>query len=159
MHFYLTPLNACAAVSQEHSANSTDLSPLVKELSDLFLAGQLTVNVLEKKFAATAVQAENKEYWSINSEKYSVRSTAKANDKSSPVSVLQFNTNELSQLALKDLEKIFGDSKLLVHSKSFWVTFADKKNPKGKSVLISAQLYSLPEAEVAPVLRLKLMLE
>ena len=156
---YIFPLNACAVEHQEHSANSTDLSSLVKELSELFLAGHLTVDGLEKKFAATAEQGENKISWSVDSDKYNIRSSVRAKDKTSSVNVLTLATNELSQLELKDLEKLFGDSRLLVPSKSPWVKFADKKNHDGKNVSISAQLYSPPEAEDSPVLLLKLILE
>ena len=144
---------------QEHSANSSDLSSLVKELSESFLAGNLTVDSLEKKFSATAEQGENKISWSVDSDKYNIRSSVRAKDKTSTVSVLTLATNELSQLELKDLEKLFGDSRLLVPSKSPWVKFADKKNHKGKNVSISAQIYSAPEAEVSPILVLKLILE
>jgi len=157
--FYIFPLNACAVEHQEHSTNISDLSSLVKELSESFLAGKLTVDGLEKKFSATAEQAENKESWSVGSDKYNIRSSVKAKDKTSPVNVLQLNTNELSQLDLKDLENLFGDSRLLVPSKSPWVKFADKQTHDGKNVSISAQLYSPPEAEVSPVLLLKLILE
>ncbi|MGD8595361.1 MAG: hypothetical protein PVF82_21215 [Gammaproteobacteria bacterium] len=157
--FYIFPLNACAVEHQEHSSNSSDLFSLVKELSELFLAGHLTVDDLEKKFSATAEQGENKKSWSVDSDKFKIRSSVRAKDKTSPVSVLTLATNELSQLELNDLEKLFGDSRLLVPSKSPWVKFADKKTHDGKNVSISAQLYSPPEAEVSPVLLLKLILE
>ena len=95
----------------------------------------------------------------MDSDTYNIRSSVLARDKTSPVSVLTLATNELSQLELKDLEKLFGDSRLLVPSKSPWVKFADQKTYGGKNVSISAQLYSPPEAEVSPVLVLKLILE
>lgn len=157
--FYIYPLCTRADGDREHSANNFDLSSLVKELSDSFLAGKLNVNTLEKKLFASAVQAENKEYWSVDSNTYNMRSTVKASDKMSPISVLQLNTNELSQLNLKDLENLFGKSRILVSSKNPWVKFTDKKRHDGKNVSVSAELYSPPEAEVSPVLLLKLILE
>jgi len=158
--FSTIPLSACAGGSEDQSAaNNIDTASLVKELSELFLAGKLTVDGLEKKFSATAEQGENKKSWSVDSDKYKIRSSVEAKDKTSPISALTLATNELSQLELKDLEKLFGESRLLVPSKSPWVKFADKKTHDGKNVSISALLYSPPEAEVSPVLLLKLILE
>jgi hypothetical protein len=157
--FITFPLVACAGESEEQSAaNNIDTASLVKELSELFVAGKLTVNGLEKKFSAKAEQGENKKSWSVDSDTYNIRSSVLARDKTSPVNVLTLATNELSQLELKDLEKLFGDSRLLVPSKSPWVKFADKETHDGKNVSISAQLYSPPESEIAPVLLLKELL-
>jgi hypothetical protein len=158
--FITFPLSACAGGSEEQSAaNNIDTASLVKELSELFVAGKLTVNGLEKKFSAKAEQGENKKSWSVDSDTYNIRSSVLARDKTSPVSVLTLATNELSQLELNDLEKLFGDSRILVPSKSPWVKFADKETHDGKNVSISAQLYSPPESEIVPVLLLKLILE
>ena len=157
--FYIFPLNACAVEHQEHPTNISDLSSLVKELSELFLAGTLTVDSLEKKFSATAEQAENKEYWSVDSNKYNVRSTVKASDKNSALEELTLYTNGLRQLKLKDLEKIFGNSRVIVRSRDPWVEFAGRKNQNGKNVSITAKLYAPPEAEISPVTTFELSLE
>ena len=131
--FHYFPLSACAGETHKHStANDISLAPLVQQLSDLFFIGKLSVSNLEKKLSPTAEQAENKKYWSIDSDKYNVRTTVKANNNKSAVEELQLYTNELKQLELKDLEILYRESQVFVPSKSPWVKFTNNKSQDGK---------------------------
>jgi hypothetical protein len=144
---------------ENETTGSTKLAPLVEHLSGLFLEGKLTVKGLEEALSTTADQAENKEYWSVDSDKFDVRSTVKASDKNSVLEELTLYTNGLRQLELKDLEKMFGNSRVIIRSRDPWVEFVGKKRQDGKNVSITAKLYAPPEAEISPVTTFELSLE
>jgi len=141
------------------SVSNTELIALVQQLSSRFFEGKVAVTSLETELSAKAELAENKESWQIKSDKYNVRVIAKAKAKSAEISELLFYPVNIRQLALKDLTKIFGDSRVFIRSKTTWVEFDSPKTQNNRHYTIVAQLYAPPESEVSPVIALKLGLE
>lgn len=154
------PLVSCAQeITGQELAIGTELASLIQQINNRFLDEKLTVNDLQEELSSPPEQSENKQYWYINSDKYNVRVTAKAETKNSNIAELQFYTNDIAQLELKDLEKIFGNFRVFVRSKNTWIEFEPRKNKNNRQASIVAKLYAPPESKVSPVLMIKFRFE
>jgi hypothetical protein len=145
--------------AEQENTDNAELVPLIQHLSNLFFDGKLTVNDLQIALVGTAEQPGNKESWFINSDKYKIRVTAEAQTDGSAVNELQLYPNNIEQLELKDLESIFGDSRVFVRSVNTWVEFDSRRSKNDRKVAITAKLYAPPGNNVSPVLTVKLRLE
>jgi len=160
LFFYVFSLVVLAGgTSEQADTSNTELAPLIQHLSSRFFDGKLTVNDLQNELSGTAEQSGNKESWYINSDKYKVRVTAEAQTENSAVSELQFYPGTTKQLELKDLERMFGDSRVFMQSINTWVAFDLRKSQNDRQISITAQLYAPPESGVSPVITVKLSLE
>ncbi|BBA32783.1 hypothetical protein sS8_0818 [Methylocaldum marinum] len=133
--------------AESGNVDNTELVTLIRHPSDRFFDGNLTVNELQNKLSVTAERAENKESWYLNSVKYKLRVTAEARSITARVDALELHSSNTRQLALKDIEKIFGHSRGLARSRDAWVKFDSWKRNNDGHISVTAQLYGPPENE------------
>ena len=143
-------------IDKQHSTTKKELVGLISQLSSQFAERRLTVRRIEGYLAISAEQSESKKSWALDGENYQVRITAWAKTKDAPVTEIRFYTNDINQLMLTDLEKLFGKSRVFVSSKTTWVSFEKLKTKNGQDMVIKAELFSPPSKEPSPVLMLML---